>query len=60
MSKKRENNKQNINNVVLKCVLENGYYNMSLDIDDIKDVKVRLIVPNRKLACKIYHKINKQ
>lgn len=64
MSKKVINKADNISENNYNCVLnvkkENGYINFSLDIDDIKDVKVRLVVPNNKLASKIYYKVNKK
>lgn len=63
MAKKLNKNYKNkhlvSNNCVLKVVKQNGYINFSLDIDDIKDVKVRLLVPNVKLASKIYYKLKK-
>lgn len=62
MSKKvNQKNKNNIkieNNCVLHVVKQNGYINFSLDVDDIKNVKVRLLVPNVKLSAKLYHKVN--
>lgn len=63
MAKKLNKNNEKLdvvsNNCVLKVVKQNGYINFSFDIDDIKDVKVRLVVPNVKLASKIYYKLQK-
>lgn len=58
---KKENTKVVVsdNNCLLKSKRENGYINFTLDIGDIKDVKVRLVVPNVKLATLIYHRVNK-
>lgn len=60
VEKKSEQVSENNNNCVITAKKENGYINFSLDIDDIKGVKVRLVVPNVKLASKIYYKVNKK
>lgn len=51
---------ENNNNCVLKVKRENGYINFSIDIDDVKDVKVRLVNNNVKLATLLMHKVNKK
>lgn len=67
MAKNNNNNKKQVNkqeklekNCTLICKRENGYINFVINVDDdLKDIKVRLIRPNVKLASKIYHRVNK-
>lgn len=57
-NKKFEKVSQPTNNAYLVAKQENGFINFELDVKDIKGVKVRLITPNRKLAYKLYCRLN--
>lgn len=54
-----ENNVITNANCVITSKRENGFYNLSISVGDIKNVKVRLCFPNQKLSCLLHHTINK-
>lgn len=54
-----KNNVNNIANCYITSKRENGFYNLSISVGDIKNIKVRLCFPNTKLSCLLHHVINK-
>lgn len=58
--KKQEKNQEKQFNCCLRATLHNGFINFYVDLDDLDNIGLRLIVPNRKLAYKIYKRVNKE